>query len=320
MGGMGLPLWAVGMVAALTSGAATLLLLPILRRRVIDVPNERSSHDTPVPRAGGLPILIGLVGALGAGSVTQGLDTEILIGVGILTFLAAVGFRDDLKSLGVRFRLLAQLAAGIGMVALVQPAWWMSAVLIVFVVGQVNATNFMDGINGLTGMSAALTASWHLYLLNTVGAPDWSLVAAATLGSVVPFLVWNLRGRLFLGDVGSYLLGGVTALLTIVAWSSGAEWYLALAPLTIGVVDTMTTVILRLISGQKIGEPHRGHAYQLMTQKGYSHASVATMVLVANALICVIALAAAQTRLELLLLAVAVCSLYVIVPRRGSPR
>jgi UDP-GlcNAc:undecaprenyl-phosphate GlcNAc-1-phosphate transferase len=259
--------------------AAEPVTIPLLRRAAaIDVPVLRSSHTVPTPRGGGAPVVAGLV-----------LAALLIHGAAALTFAAAVatfgvlGFADDLRGLPAKRRLLLQAAAAAGVAAALiwttglplAAALGAGAVVAVWIVGFVNAFNFMDGVNGISGAHAVLggvayacLGAWgHNVFLIAVGAA----VAAGALA----FLPWNaVRARVFLGDAGSYGLGAALAILAASAVIAGVPIEAAAGPVALYLADTAWTLQRRIRSGESWLEPHRTHTYQRLCDAGWSHQRV----------------------------------------------
>lgn len=298
-----IPLVASFAVATIATGVA----LPLLRKHILDHPNARSSHGRATPRAGGLAILLGItVGTYLLTPETDGIPAPALLAVLVL---AATGLWDDIRSLNVRLRLLIQLVCGTVIAgALLSPSspldiviWGLSSI---FVAGFVNAFNFMDGSNGLASLSATVAGGWYAYV--GVGATAESTVTAglAILGACLGFLCWNITGRVFMGDVGSYLLGALMSLLAIQAWILTGSWLTAGAPLLITIADTATTTAKRALAGKSITEAHRTHVYQRMIDSGLSHSQMAILSAAMSLAVCLASLAPP---------AIAVCSWIVLL-------
>lgn len=281
----------LGLVTFLIAAVATGALLPVLRRHLVDTPNERSSHSVQIPRGGGLAIAAAIaVGALMAsGSFVEGIPFLTWVGLGIL---ALTGLVDDVRTLGARPRLLVQV-----FVALVVSLPSSSAspagvallvVLIVFVVGFVNAFNFMDGINGISAGTVLVAGVWLAVLHQSAKVEDTGHMGWVLIGASLGFLAWNASGRVFLGDVGSYFLGGLLAVLTLTAVKSGAPALLMLAPMVLYVGDTTLTLVRRAMAGDPIGIAHRDHVYQRLSRAGLPHLTVATVVCFFEALMCLV--------------------------------
>jgi UDP-GlcNAc:undecaprenyl-phosphate GlcNAc-1-phosphate transferase len=259
--------------------AAEPVAVPLLRRMAaIDTPNVRSSHTVPTPRGGGAPIAIGLV-----------LAALLIHSAVTLTFgatvggFAAIGFADDLATLPAGRRLAMQGTAGLaagGVLARMAglPAALAAAaavVLAVWIVGFVNAFNFMDGVNGISAAHALLGGAAYACL--GFWRPDAFLAAggAAVAAGALAFLPWNaVRARVFLGDVGSYALGAALALLAAVAVLRGIPPEAALGPLALYLADTAWTLQRRIRAGEPVLQAHRTHTYQRLCDAGWSHQRV----------------------------------------------
>lgn len=256
----------VTIAATFTSGALVLRLLPA---RLVDVPTVRSSHAQPTLRGGGLAIVAGTA----AGLAAAGAAAELWMLFGLAGALSAVGLTDDLRGLSPVTRLASQVVLGVVAVSLLLDTplsgvpWWLGvAATVFFVVGYVNAYNFMDGINGIAAAQLAVAGgSWW-----AIGAHlDATAVAglgAVTLGAAIGFLPWNFpRARFFMGDVGSYFAGLWLAGGVVFAVEAGAPLVPALSPLALFGADTTFTLTARIARGERFWEPHRSHVYQRLS-------------------------------------------------------
>jgi len=275
----------------------TMLKRVALSTGLIDVPNERSSHSVPVPRGGGLAIVISSVAAMGLlaglGEIPIPLALA-LCGGGVA--VAAVGFLDDRGSLSPGKRLLVHFAAaawatawvghaselrvGVEVIRLGVAGYAISAIGIVWFL---NIFNFMDGIDGIAASEAIFICGAAVLLSGHSGGGDIATAAAAIGAATVGFIVWNWPpARIFMGDVGSGYLGFVIAVLALAddARNPSALWtWLILAG--VFVVDSTITLIGRMLRRQQITVAHRTHAYQHLARKA-GHATVTTWVAVVN--------------------------------------
>ncbi len=284
------------MLAAVVCGAfvtaAEPVAIPLLRRAAVDVPNMRSSHSVPTPRGGGAPVAVGLVGA-----------ALLIHGTVALTFAAAVaafaaiGLADDLAGLTARRRLLMQGLASLAIAGVLvdrvglPPAVMAAAAVVVAVwlIGFVNAFNFMDGVNGISAAHALIGGAVYAWL--GWWRPDDFLAAAgaAVAAGALAFLPWNaVRARVFLGDAGSYGLGVALAVLAAYSVIRGIPPEAALAPLALYLADTGWTLQRRIRAGERCFEAHRTHTYQQLCDVGWSHQRVTVTTAAVTAALCLL--------------------------------
>jgi len=270
-----------------------------LRRQWLDVPNERSSHQAPTPRGGGLGIVTatvcGFVALWVAGVIPADLCVALL-GGGLA--VAVTGFRDDRKPLGAGLRLAVHMGAAAWALAWlggVPPMQVGTGTYDLGLVGDllgalaigwtINLFNFMDGIDGLAAGEAVFIASAGAFLSAgavSAAVPAASLVlAAAALG----FLAWNWPpARIFMGDVGSGYLGFVIAVLALAAMRHSPV--VVFAWLVLGgvfFVDATVTLARRMARGERAHEAHRSHAYQWLARAWGSHRAVTLAILLFDA-------------------------------------
>lgn len=234
---------------------------------IIDKPNERSSHSSIVLRGGGIIFLIGVWVWSGFFGFPY---PWFLAG---LTLIAGISFVDDIRSLPDSVRLVAQFASAA--LAFYQldilhwSMWWVVVLALIVYVGATNVINFMDGINGITaGYSLAVLVPLALVNMNEEYM-EQSLVISTILASLV-FCIFNFRpkgkAKCFAGDVGSigiafiilFLLGNVIIKTQDVTW---------LIFLLVYGVDGCLTIVHRIMLHENLGEAHRKHAYQLMANE-----------------------------------------------------
>ena len=253
---------------------------------IIDKPNERSSHSTIVLRGGGVifPISILVWMALQMVHGEWFMVKDYLPFVVGLVLICGVSFWDDVKSLPDSVRLMAQFVAMALMFwsmfgfqnsgFMVLDWYWRVAVIIVALivcVGASNIINFMDGINGITG-AYAMASLIPLYILNNGvngGFVDNSFIITMMLADVV-FCYFNFRPRgkakCFAGDVGS--LGVAFILLFLIGckvMQTGDITYLVF--LVVYGVDGVLTICHRIMLHENLGQAHRKHAFQLMANE-----------------------------------------------------
>lgn len=236
---------------------------------IIDKPNQRSSHSTIVLRGGGIIFLIGAW----MWSVFFGFDYPWFLAG--LTLVAGVSFVDDIRSLPDSVRLVAQFAAAA--MAFYQldilhwSMWWIVLVALIVYVGATNIINFMDGINGITaGYSLAVLAPLAIVNINLhQSAVNLSLIYSTMIAAVV-FCLFNFRpkgrARCFAGDVGSIGIAFIMLFLLgqVIMQTGDITWLIFL--LVYG-VDGCFTIMHRIMLHENLGEAHRKHAFQIMANE-----------------------------------------------------
>ena len=283
--------WLLALSMIATTAVVTSFVRGYAIRRLLDVPNERSSHAIPTPRGGGVAIVATMFPAIALkntfGDLPLALTLSLLAGG---AFIAGIGWVDDHRSVPALVRLIIHFLA----VALC--AWSLGSLppihfgvatldlgiagtvcAVVFLVWFLNLYNFMDGIDGIAGVEAISVAGGAAWLLAIrAGDPSmiWLLVALAS--AVGGFLVWNWPpARIFMGDAGSGFIGfalGAIAWATVVAGQLSIWVWMILAGAF--VVDATVTLLRRWKRGERLQEAHRSHAYQRLSRRFGSHAIV----------------------------------------------
>ena len=282
---------ALAFVAAFTvsAGCAAWIVSRGGSRWLADHPNERSLHERPVSRAGGIAIVAGLVAGLAIVALAEAPVTGPGTGwvlAGALA-VASVSFADDLRRVSPAIRIVLHLAAAVCVVLadlsaerivlpgtaleLGAPAGALFTVL--FVAWMVNLYNFMDGMDGFAGGMTAIgftTLAVLCALQDAAGLAAASLVvAAASLG----FLLFNFPpARLFMGDLGSSLLGYLCAVMALSAErSASVPLWIPVLVFSPFIVDASVTLARRIVAGERPWRAHRSHFYQRLVRLGWSH-------------------------------------------------
>ena len=279
----------LSLLVALTAGAASWLLLraliPQLKQRLLDQPNERSAHTTPTPRGGGVAFV--LVTLLFSSLLLLAGPTPALWIPWICAPLALVGLLDDRLNLPALLRYGIQILTAIALLlptALPTPLWPLlcGPLVVIAVTAVINFVNFTDGLDGLVagcmGISLAAVA-----LDGASGL--WPLVGALT-----GFLMWNWApAKVFMGDVGSTFVGAVFAGMVLQAssWPQALAMLLLATPL---LADACLCVIRRAAAGQRIFQAHRLHLFQRLHRAGWPHQNVAGLYAGATAVLAVLQL------------------------------
>lgn len=324
--------WIVILAAAAIAAVGPHALRPLLRRAgALDVPNHRSLHEQATLRGGGTAPLLGL--ALGGMlavpllEAPQAFALSAVIGAGVATGI--VGLLEDLRGLPVLARAAFQFLVGVAIsgVLLYQfggDLFWVPLAA-VFFAANVNFTNFMDGVNAISGLHGLVVGASFAMVGFAHGLP-WLLLSGLLVAVVfLAFLPWNLTPPgMFLGDVGSYLLGGAVAASAIGALVFGVAPLTVLAPLAIYWTDTVAALVRRGLRGERIFEAHRSHVFQRLTDTGLCHVSVAVLVAGLTLLCSAVAAFAIIGAIPDLVAGIgvsAICGFYLLLPRlRGESK
>lgn len=254
---------------------------------ILDHPNERSLHAKPVPRSGGVAIFIALcVGALGL-SVVNRLPADLVWLIPGVVALGAVSFLDDRLEVRPLHRLLVHVTAagllvygGFSLTALEVPgglwewpAWVAGVFSLLFIVWMTNLYNFMDGMDGFAGGMAVIGFGVFALLGMLAGNKEFMLLNLAVVAAVSGFLLFNFPpARIFMGDVGSSVLGFLAAAFSL--WGAQSEvfpFWAAVVVFSPFIVDATVTLTRRFLRGEKVWQAHRSHYYQRLVQLGWGH-------------------------------------------------
>ena len=283
------------LLTLLLSALACGIYLRVARRlRLLDRPNDRSSHRRPTPHGGGVPLLVSFALGMLLCGVWYGPWPEVygvIMLAGLLLML--VGVMDDLRGLSVGMRMAAYSLLSIFMAVYLLSSWLSGGLLLiggvmgaVVLLWSLNLYNFMDGIDGIAALQCILACGSAALLSWGSGASSeyplfCLLLASAHLG----FLVWNWPpARLFMGDAGSVPTGFLLAALAFLGGVQGQLnplcWLILLAAF---LTDATWTLVWRMLSGQRFLQPHRLHAYQRLSRHWGSHLPVDLGLVVLNA-------------------------------------
>ncbi|TWV15105.1 glycosyltransferase family 4 protein [Bacteroidaceae bacterium HV4-6-C5C] len=254
------------------------------RFNIIDKPNERSSHKRITLRGGGI---IFYFGALAYFTASGGAYPWFTIG---LTLITLISFVDDIRSVSQKLRLVFHFAAMAlmfyewGLFAL---PWWTIVVALIVCTGIINAYNFMDGINGITGGYSLIILAALAYVNSRISEFVEPGMIYTVICAVAVFCFFNFRkkARCFAGDVGSVSIAFILLFLIgrLVLVTGDFNWIVLLS---VYGVDSVLTIIHRLMLHENIGLPHRKHLYQLMANElRIPHVVVSAIYMVAQALV-----------------------------------
>lgn len=281
-------MWYTYIIITVLLIAAELVYFKIADKcNIIDKPNERSSHTKVVLRGGGIIYVLGVwLYAAFFGFAYW----PFIVGI---TLAAGISFVDDIHSLPDRVRLVVQFVAMFLMFScwgiLNWESWWIVILGLVVCVGIVNAYNFMDGINGMNGgytLAVLLPLAW---MNARMGFAPQSLIIVSILADLV-FCYFNFRpkgkAKCFAGDVGSVGAAFIVIfLLGLLVFQTRDVTYIVF--LAVYGIDSVFTIVHRILLHENLGEAHRKHAYQIMANElGMEHTVVSTLYMVLQLIIC----------------------------------
>jgi UDP-N-acetylmuramyl pentapeptide phosphotransferase/UDP-N-acetylglucosamine-1-phosphate transferase len=261
-----------------------------LKKSIIDIPNERSSHSIPTPRGGGIAIAITWFLGIAVLRYYNQIDRTLFLAFLAGLPLVITGFFDDVKNLKPWIKFIVQLfSAASGLyfiggldsidlgVVILSDKWIFSVIAFVGIVWAINLFNFLDGIDGylsteiiFIGTAMFILFSDHLGLILAV--------------SVLGFLYWNWeKARIFMGDVSSTLLGFNVAIFAVYYQNHNKAsiviWFILTSVFWF---DATVTLIRRLLNKEKFNHAHRKHAFQRIVQAGFSHQKTVLWALLIN--------------------------------------
>jgi UDP-N-acetylmuramyl pentapeptide phosphotransferase/UDP-N-acetylglucosamine-1-phosphate transferase len=265
--------WEVAILSFVVAFVAVRVLLSRFRAFALDEPNARSLHDRPVPRTGGIAVLLGAAVSLAFGA------TQLWLPAALALVLAVLSFVDDLHRLPTITRLAVHLvSAGLLVWYVLSPMHLVEvAVLILALAWITNLYNFMDGSDGLAGGMATIGFGAYGLAAWLTGHSALASLCVALSAASAAFLVHNLHpARIFLGDVGSIPLGFLAGAIGIVGWRDDV-WPLWFPVLVFGpfIADATITLVKRLVRGERVWQAHRDHYYQRMVLMGLGHRGTA---------------------------------------------
>ena len=308
----------VYLLVLIISGAISFVLTPLMRRIGQQVAHRqevraRDVHTTVMPRLGGVAMLLAICAGLALASkipFTTGIFTQQTLWFGIfsaLTVILVMGVLDDLFDLPWWVKLLGKIGAAlmvamngisiqalpVGWIHITQP-WLQVLLTVVLIVGTMNAFNFVDGLDGLaTGMTVLGGSAFFIYtylLTRSINEYDFSNVAtllmAVLIGAAAGFLPHNLYpARIFMGEVGSTLLGFIMAIAAILVTADvGAldgfrfrnvpaymPIVLPISVMLVPIIDMLVTVTRRTARGVSPFSADRGHLHHKLIDGGYNH-------------------------------------------------
>ena len=254
----------------------------MIKKSLVASVNERSSHTTPTPHGGGIALSVTWFIGLGYLYFMGQIETNLFFALLIGAIISIVSFFDDIYELSPKIRLIAQAIVAIGglyflggfetftfVIFDIQNAIFTNIFAFFMIIWFINLYNFLDGINGYAGSEAVFLALSGFVLF---GGNHFLVLAVAVLG----FLYWNWnKAKIFMGDVGSTLLGYNIAIFTIYyANEEATNFWIWIILFGLFWFDATLTLVRRKLNKEKLSQAHKKHAYQRLTQAGWSHYKV----------------------------------------------
>ncbi|MBU1659122.1 glycosyltransferase family 4 protein [bacterium] len=252
-----------------------------IKKSLLDIPNHRSAHTTATPHGGGIAIAIswfvGITFLYFSGEIAENLFFAFLAGI----IISVVSFFDDMYEISPKYRLLAQVIVGacglyfLGgldkinlLVFSIENQFLTNTIAFFIIVWCINLYNFLDGIDGYAGSEAVFLGVAGFLLFGE----SYFLVLVF---SVFGFLVFNWhKAKIFMGDVGSTLLGYNVAIFALHDAGEGSSLLIWIILFGLFWFDATLTLLRRYKNKEQVTKAHNKHAYQRLTQSGWSHSKV----------------------------------------------
>ena len=300
------------MVELLSFAAAMLIataVLPLVRKyaaqlKLMDSPAlERKVHDESIPRSGGLAILCGTACAI---ALWLPVESVYLPFLGCIAIVAIFGLLDDLVELNHIWKSLPQIIAAIlvvwyyGSIADIPfislgqtPVWLAVSFSLFFIVGVTNAVNLSDGLDGLAAGNCLLSIAALAVLSWQVGDQGYLVIALSLAGGIVGFLRFNTHpASIFMGDLGSQVIGFTAASLTVIIIASGTLPVSPMVPVLLfglPILDTIMVMGVRAYKGNSLFKADRNHLHHQLLDLGFRHYEVVTILYVLQGIIVLLA-------------------------------
>ncbi len=273
------------------SWALTYIMKQIAHKRALmDIPNERSSHSDPTPHGGGVAIALTWFAGISYLFFADKINTDLFYSLMVGVVIALLSFLDDIHDLSLIARLRVQLFAALaglwflgglkmldfGLFTIENPIVT-NTIAVFAIIWFINLYNFLDGIDGYAGSEAVFLGVAGYLLFNN----ELFLVLIA---SVLGFLVWNWhKAKIFMGDVGSTLLGYNVAVFTIYyANQEASNLWVWIVLFGLFWFDATLTLIRRYRNGERLSFGHKKHAYQRLHQSSWPHDKVVLFSILVN--------------------------------------
>jgi len=294
------------LITFLISAIGTWYVIPILVRiahssKMYDHPNLRTVHFNPTPRLAGIAIFLAVIltQSLFTRSLSFPLYQYVIAGSVIIFF---IGIKDDILGISFGKKFVAEIAAALililfadlrinsfhGYFGAKEISYTLSFfITLIIIIGITNAFNLIDGVDGLSGtlaLTSFATFGVWFYINNQ---PGYALLCAATIGSLLAFLrfnIWGKKNKIFMGDTGALFLGFLMSILLIrfneMNLNSLIPWHIEASPvvsfgiLIIPIFDTCRVMLSRILQGKSPFQPDKTHIHHQLLNLGFSHKQV----------------------------------------------
>ncbi len=303
----------------------------------VDIPKDnRRVHNKPMPRIGGLAIVVAMVVGLSVyyfftRNIEQIALNKVFLGYAIgALIIATMGFIDDAFSLRARYKFIFEMAAGISLYVfgirisgitipflnmdMIQLKWLEFPATIIWVLIVTNALNLIDGLDGLSAGIASIAATSLLIIFISTSLSLEAIVITATLvGATLGFLPYNFNpAKTFMGDVGSNFLGFTLATVSILGFAKGYTIIAIVVPILamgVPIFDTLFAMIRRILKGQPPLKPDGAHIHHRLLKRGLNQRQAVLLLYTITTILCIIAvlIVSADVWKILILLIAAIC-------------
>lgn len=264
---------------------------------LVDAPGARKVHREPIPRVGGVALVLPFLGATvpvllldnGVGDELRAIGLQVIgfFGAGVAVF--AMGLMDDVRGLRARTKFLVQAAAATAVFAagvrietlslfelgVVELGWMSYPLTMLWIVGVTNAVNLIDGLDGLAAGTSAITCALLAFFAVFQGDVVMAVLMLGMLGALSGFLYFNFNpARIFMGDCGSQFLGFALATagaMTANKFSTAVALGLPVLALGLPIFDTLLSMMRRFLGRRSLFGPDRGHIHHRLLERGLSH-------------------------------------------------
>jgi UDP-GlcNAc:undecaprenyl-phosphate GlcNAc-1-phosphate transferase len=310
--------WVPGGIAFASALIVSLVATPIvrscaLRWRIGDKPNGRKLDTRPIPHLGGIALFLGVIAALlpllVMAAPDSGASSILVRTVPIVVMIVALGVIDDTRNLRARHKLMVQILAAAGMVALgyrlFTGVWmfdaWMGMLALVsafFILGMLSSVNLIDGHDGLAAGVSMISAASFAFIASSADVPGVVPVALAVCGACLGFLVFNFPpGRIYMGDTGSMLLGLLLAIMAcLVSMRAPSPGMFAAVVLVLGVplLDTGLAIARRVVLRAPVFSADHLHMHHILRGSGLSPRRTLFVLYAMQLFFCLLGVGASQ--------------------------